>query len=431
MFSFAIRNLFSRPIRTILALLGLSVAIMGMVGLFAVAAGIEATVDQAFGEVPGLLAMQPGAPIPLFSKLPESWADEIETFPGVKTVCREIWSRVQLVDGKITFNPPRFLFGIDLDNVNRLTKSAYRGDIVEGRFLNDKDRDALTCVVSREIAEDYHKGIGDVLRVDGVGLTIVGIYQTGSMLLDVAILVDSATGRKMMQLDPETVSSLYIEPDGTVPNEVLLKQIQQHFQGRGPAAELSMKALTGGSAQGAIADMALNLLSGGSKPTPKAETPDGEDTIEDDGLEVRTAQEFGQRLNSFSSELDIFLWLMNTIGVVIALLSILNTMMMSVSERLIEFGVLRANGWSARDVLKLIVAESAVLGFCGGATGCVLGWVATHIVNWYFAAQIYLYATPSLLLMSLVFAVVLGMIGGVYPAMVAVRMSPIDAIRRG
>ncbi len=432
MFAFAIRNLFSRPIRTVLALLGLSVAIMGMVGLFSVAAGLQATIDQTFGRVPGLLAMQPGAPFPLFSKLPASWADEIAQFPGVKTVCRELWSRVQLVDGKVTFNPPRFLFGMDLDNVGHLTKSVYRGDIVEGRFLTPDDEDKLNCVISGEIARDYKKTVGDILRVDGVDLTIVGIYETGSMLLDVAILVHSATGRKMMQFDPASISSLYIEPDGTVPNEVLLATIQQHFKGRGPAAELSMSALTGGGPQGAITDMALNLLSGSKpKPAPKAEKDSPLKVVDDDGIEVRTAQEFGQRLNSFSSELDIFLWLMNTIGVVIALLSILNTMMMSVSERLIEFGVLRANGWTARDVLKLIVAESAVLGFCGGAIGCVLGWLGTFVVNWYFAAKIYLYASPPLLLTSLIFAIALGIFGGVYPAMMAVRMSPIDAIRRG
>lgn len=433
MFSFAVRNLFSRPIRTVLALLGLSVAIMGMVGLFSVAAGLQATVDQTFGSVPGLLAMQPGAPFPLFSRLPASWGDEIAELPGVKTVCRELWSRVQLVDGKVTFNPPRFLFGIDLENVNRLGKSVYRQDIVEGRFLTAEDHDALTCVISGEIARSYRKKLGDILRVDGVDLKIIGIYETGSMLLDVAILVDSSTGRKMMQFDPASVSSLYIEPDGTVPNEVLLEQIQQRFKGRGPAAKLSLGALTGGGGtNGTIADLALNMLSGGAtKPAPKSETATGEKIIDDDGIEVRTAEEFGQRLASFSSELDIFLWLMNTIGVVIALLSILNTMMMSVSERLIEFGVLRANGWTARDVLKLIVAESAVLGFCGGVTGCILGWLGTFVVNWYFAAKIYLYASPPLLLISLLFAMALGILGGVYPAIMAVRMSPIDAIRRG
>lgn len=427
MFAFAVRNLFSRPIRTVLALLGLSVAIMGMVGLFSVAAGLQATVDQTFGRVPGLLAMQPGAPFPLFSKLPDSWADEIAAMKGVRTVCREVWSRIQLVDGKVTFNPPRFLFGADVESMAQLTKSVYRGDIVEGRFLTSDDRDKLHCVISGEIARNYKKNVGDVLRVDGYELQIVGIYETGSMLLDVAILVHRNMGRKIMQFDEATLSSIYVEPDGTVPTEELLASIQKQFKGRGPAAKLSLGAMTGGGAQGAIADMALNLLSGtATKTEENAKT----ETIDDDGIEIRTAQEFGQRLASFSSELDIFLWLMNTIGVVIALLSILNTMMMSVSERLIEFGVLRANGWTARDVLKLIIAESAVLGFCGGVTGCLLGWLGTFVVNWYFGAKLYLYASPPLLLLSLSFAIVLGIIGGVYPAIMAVRMSPIDAIRR-
>jgi putative ABC transport system permease protein len=358
--------------------------------------------------VPGLLAMQPGAPFPLFSKIPTAWADEVEKFSGVRVVCREVWSRVQLVEGKVTFNPPRFLFGADVENMYRLKKSVYRNDIVEGRFLTPEDRDALKCVVSRAIADNYRKKVGDILRVDGYDLEIVGIYETGSMLLDVAILVHSTVGRKMTQFDDASLSSFYVEPDGTVPVDELLTKIQDHFRGRGPAATMSLGSLTGGGAQGALADMALNMLSGTPKKT-----------------------EFGQRLASFSSELDIFLWLMNLIGVVIALLSILNTMLMSVSERLIEFGVLRANGWTGRDVLKLIVAESAVLGFCGGAIGCVLGVLGTYAVNWYFASKIYLYASPPLLLVSLLFAIVLGMIGGAYPAVMAIRMSPIDAIRRG
>lgn len=427
MFSFALRNLFSRPTRTVLALLGLSVAIMGMVGLFSVAAGVQATVDQTFGRIPGMLAMQPGAPIPLFSKLPRAWAKEVEQMPGVRVVCEEVLARAQLVDGKVTFNPPRFLFGADVDNLLKLKKSVYKGDVVEGRFLTTDDRDALKCVISRAIAKDYGKKVGDILRVDGYDLEIVGIYDTGSLLLDVAILVHNTVARKISQFDEATLSSFYVEPDGTVPVDTLLTQIQEHFRGRGPTATMSVGALTGGGTQGALADMALNLFAGSTKKTDTKE----EGKVDDHGIEIRTAQEFGQRLASFGAELDIFLWLMNLIGVVIALLSILNTMLMSVSERLIEFGVLRANGWTGRDVLKLILAESAVLGFCGGAIGCVLGVLGTFAVNWYFASKIYLYASPPLLLVSLFFAVILGMIGGAYPAVMALRMSPIEAIRRG
>ncbi len=48
-------------------------------------------------------------------------------------------------------------------------------------------------------------------------------------------------------------------------------------------------------------------------------------------------------------------------------------MLMSVSERIIEFGVLKANGWSRGDVMKLITFESAVLGFGGGVCGAIIG----------------------------------------------------------
>ena len=151
----------------------------------------------------------------------------------------------------------------------------------------------------------------------------------------------------------------------------------------------------------------------------------------EDAVEVRSAQDWGDKIQELSGDLDIFLWLITAIGVIIALLSILNTMLMSVAERMIEFGVLRANGWSSWDVLRLITWESALLGVMGGVLGCASGCVVVQIVNWTFPTKIHLYASPSLLLFSLAFSTVLGMSGGLYPAYWAVRMSPMEAIRRG
>ena len=101
------------------------------------------------------------------------------------------------------------------------------------------------------------------------------------------------------------------------------------------------------------------------------------------------------------------------------------------SERIIEFGILKANGWSRSDVMKLITAESATLGFAGGFCGCLLGWSLTLFVNWNWSDQIRLLASPRLLLFSLIFATILGVAGGLYPAVWATRMMPMDAIRRG
>src|SRR5260221_2881641 len=164
MFRFALKNLLSRPLRTLLALCGLTVAIAGMVGLFSVAEGIEATVSATFEKVPGLAVMQPGAPIPLFSRLPAAWGDEIARLHGVHIVHPEIWARANVIDGKSSMNPPRFLFGSDLEQSPKLRYSVYREGLKEGRVLTEADRGTLNAVVSRPIADQYRKKVGDKLR---------------------------------------------------------------------------------------------------------------------------------------------------------------------------------------------------------------------------------------------------------------------------
>ena len=106
-------------------------------------------------------------------------------------------------------------------------------------------------------------------------------------------------------------------------------------------------------------------------------------------------------------------------------------MLMSVSERIIEFGILKANGWSHRDVLRLITFESAILGIGGGLLGSALGFIAAEVVNARWPDRIELYASPGLLLFGVIFSTVLGTLGGLYPALWAMRMQPMEAIRRG
>ena len=98
MLRFAWRNLVNRPVRTILSVLGLSVAIAGMVGLFAISGGIDHLVTRTFEKIPGLLVQQQGAPIPLFSTLPAAWESEIAAIPGVAVVNPEVMVRVNLIE---------------------------------------------------------------------------------------------------------------------------------------------------------------------------------------------------------------------------------------------------------------------------------------------------------------------------------------------
>ncbi len=429
MISFALRNLFSRPMRSLLALLGLTVAIAGMVGLFSVAAGLSMMVDKAFGRVSGLVAMQHGALVPLFSRLPVTWVEEIARMPGVHEARGEVWSRIQTMDGKIVFNPPRVLCGVDLARTLHLRRSVYRDDVVTGRFLTPEDAGTFACTISRQVAKELDKKIGDTIRVDGYNAHVVGIYDSGSLLLDMALVMHDQDVRTIARFDDRTISSMYIEPEDGAPTNLLIEEIRDKFRGRAAERETETEQ---SKAPNQLVDLAKSFV---KTLTPTsldgAPTEDESGSATEDGIEVRTARDWGNRLMEFNADLDIFLWLMTLIGLVIALLSILNTMLMSVSERMVEFGVLKANGWTRWNILALITLESAALGLCGGVLGCLIGWAGTVILNTVYETKVHLYASPGVLGFSLAFAVLLGILGGLYPAWWAVRMSPMDAIRRG
>ncbi len=469
MLRFAVRNLLSRPVRSLLSLLGLTVAIVGMVGLFSVAEGIDATVDETFGQIPGILVMQKGAPIPLFSRIPKAWTKEIEALPGVNVASAEIWVRANVIDGKNIVSPPRFLFGADIAAHQKLKHNVYGKAIIEGRYLDESDSGLSRTVISRQIAEEFEVGIGDTISVNRADFEVVGIYHCGSLLLDMAIIVDQPIVRQMSLFDPGVVCSFYVEPTGEISNDKIVEWMQDMFRGRDLTSWQPMSLLFGaGSSTGTStaspaatsgnplidlvrsADRAIKDF--GQPDADESTSGDGQLTTDDrpasvpvvedrpgevepeeelDPLEIRSAADWAERFDEFTSDLDIFLTVMTSIGLTIAVLSIINTMLMSVSERIIEFGILKANGWSRSDVMRLITYESAVLGIAGGICGTSCGWLFTLIINWQWPEHIRLLASPQLLAFSVAFAAVLGVLGGLYPAIWATRMMPMDAIRRG
>jgi putative ABC transport system permease protein len=408
--------------------------------------------------------MQRGAPIPLFSRIPREWGEDIEKVPGIHVVSAEIWVRVNLINDKSIISPPRFFFGVDIDAHQKLKHGIYENAVIKGRYLNQSDKGLGHAIISKHIAAEFEVDVGDSLMVNGTSIEIVGIYHCGSLLLDIAIVVDQEFVRVASRFDPDTVCSFYIETTGDVPNEVISQKLQDIFRDRDIATWQPSSLLLDDSAGLAdfktgnpVVDVILTanrLLHRSSgtplkNPEPKSrsssqidDSADGQKpvgsnsdqksaTSSDGPLEIRSAADWAEKFDEFSEDLDIFLAIMTSIGLTIAVLSIINTMLMSVTERIIEFGILKANGWSGRDVMKLITLESATLGFCGGCLGSGFGWLLTVAVNWQWPDQVRLSASIELLTFSLFFATILGVFGGLYPAIWATRMMPIDAIRRG
>ncbi len=119
------------------------------------------------------------------------------------------------------------------------------------------------------------------------------------------------------------------------------------------------------------------------------------------------------------------------IALIVGSFSIINTMIMSVAERVREIGIKKAIGASNFRIMREFLLEAAIMGLIGGLVGLGLGWGTVRIINAITAesGQIIFLTTPRLAIGSVVFATFLGAFAGVYPAWYASRLNPIQALR--
>lgn len=137
-------------------------------------------------------------------------------------------------------------------------------------------------------------------------------------------------------------------------------------------------------------------------------------------------------VSSFKSGGAIFTF-MTTAAALLALiiggLSVVNTMIMSVTERTKEIGLKKAIGAKTRNILAEFMAESTMMGLLGGVIGFLLGVLATALLNQGDPSGGLFLITPRLTLIALIFAIALGAGAGVIPAMRAARLDPVTALR--
>jgi putative ABC transport system permease protein len=133
-----------------------------------------------------------------------------------------------------------------------------------------------------------------------------------------------------------------------------------------------------------------------------------------------------------------FLGIFGSLALAVASIGIVNTLVMAILERRREIGIMKAIGASDADVKKLFFAEAGAMGILGGIFGLILGWAIGQLIN--FGTNIYLrrqsippehfWSVPLwLAVFSIVFAFVVSLISGLYPAGRAARLDPVQALR--
>jgi putative ABC transport system permease protein len=160
---------------------------------------------------------------------------------------------------------------------------------------------------------------------------------------------------------------------------------------------------------------------------------------------VLSLKEVLNSVASFFKVVELIFVAIGSIALLVAGFGIMNTMLMSVLERTREIGVLKSIGATRSYIIKIFLAESALIGFFGGVLGVLAGTIISKGMNYAagFALKTYLKMPAEnlanmpdltvvplwLVVFAVVFAVFISMLFGLYPALRASRLSPVEALR--
>lgn len=157
------------------------------------------------------------------------------------------------------------------------------------------------------------------------------------------------------------------------------------------------------------------------------------------GFEVQSLETILDLANQVFTVINVMLSSVGGLALLVASLGIVNTMIMSIYERTREIGTLKAIGASRGDIRRLFMLEAGMIGLLGGLVGLVSGWALGLLLNrailWYIEREQlpvrgdFFVVTPPLALAAVGFAILVGILAGLYPANRAAKLDPLTALR--
>ncbi len=363
-----VKNLLRRRTRTLLSVLGIALGIAAIIAFNAVGRGFRESLDRYMRSTGAeVLVVNRSAMAPEYSRISKEEVDQVRALPGIEHLSPGTFT---IVSGRVLKKPKiKFLTVFGRLPGDRLVEKFRAG--IDGRLFQADDE----MILGTDAARDLELKPGDTLELFHRALKIVGVYKSDVKFESAGCVLSSSVIQQEMKMgDSVGLFWLYLKP-GT-----------------------DWKAI-----RTAIEEKSPNLAA------------------------IQTS-EFTTYYNQLDY-IDWFVWIVSLISVVVGGLGVLNTMLMTVSERTREIGTLRAVGWSRGQVLRLILTEGVVISVVGGVLGLLMGtFGAETLIHWAPRGLDTRY-TALLLAEGFLIAVALGFFGALYPAWQASRLSPIEALK--
>jgi len=380
-FMLALSRIAAAKVRSALTMLGIIIGVGAVVALTAVGQGAEQGIDSSLASL-GANQITVTATTP--TGLEEKDAAAIADIEGVLQVSTQVRSR-----GTASYGNESVTVGII--GVSPTHVDLANPTVAIGSFLPTSPalQNSRTVVVSARGADRLGfttQSIGDQIRLDGLGFTVVGVLDDADGFgsgANVYITQDSA--RSLFSKSPyvSAISIQAVSQEAVSPVEYRVEQFLRY-----------------------------------SKNVKKDE---------DATFSIFNQAALQDTIKTVTGTLGILITGIAGISLVVGGIGIMNIMLVSVRERTREIGVRRAIGAKQSQILTQFLMEAVVLSFLGGLIGLILGQLASfafaNLGGWDF------FIDPTTVFVALGFSALVGVIFGVWPARTAAKLQPVDALR--
>jgi putative ABC transport system permease protein len=379
--SLILKNPFRNKTRSSLAIIGIAIGIMVIVALGMVTGGLKTSTQSTLkAGAAEITVVQTGSNTFGSGTINQTRVADIQKITGVKDATGTLRSTNMSqpgTDNSASNSGPPGMGGFTVIGIDRAKLNLAGVDSIDGAYFTNESSNEI--IIGKTAAQELDKKVGDTVNLFGEDFKITGIYETGNFITD---------GGAFMSLD-------------------------------------TLQNLT--SNQDKVSSIAVKLNEN-ANVTQVSQTID--DTFPNE-LSTVTAASQANRMNSALSTIDTASWAISLLAIVIGAVGVINTMIMSVYERTREIGVLKAVGWKDKRILGMILGESVVLTLIAAVVGTVVAVVGVVVLLSLSSVGGVIKPSFSLdiFLRAFVVAFAVGILGGLYPAYRASRLSPTEALR--
>jgi len=407
----AIRSLLANKLRSTLTMLGIIIGVMSVIGLMSIGQGAQAMITSTFEQMgSNVLFVQPRNPeAPGFAGLSPEFAmpsltlDDAEALTDIPLVSQvaptnenfaEVVSDNESYATMVEGSTPAYL-------------GTYNHTMAMGHFLSDRHvaRRDTVVVLGSSVAEELFgetDPLGQEVRIKGKRFTVIGVLEEkgggfmGFSMDDIAVVPITTFQAKLFAQQTaageDVVETIGLQLASAEATDVVIGEVETILRKRHHI-----------------------------------------DADEEDDFAVVSQEQMVDMLRQVTGVFTIFLGAIAGISLLVGGIGIMNIMLVSVTERTREIGVRKAVGAKRRDILVQFLLESAMISLVGSGIGVIGGVIVSRIVSRFSigGGTIPAVVSPDIVLLAISVAIGIGVASGIYPALRAARLNPIDALHYG